>query len=473
MKLFFKRIEKTLIFSIKALMFVFLFLAFFVPYMPQLTWFPDIPGIVNLSRTAAICMTTFAVLGICFIKIYGGFAVGIKKSKEITYSVFLASVVTDFLTWIFLIIMSAELITDRRFNIFEMIPPLVVTIFVQYVIIFAFTRFGNFVFFKINDPKTVVVVYDSEDSLQSYISKIGKYKKQWTVKSVVHYKSDDLYSVISEHETVFMFDVPHGIRGPIIEYCYANNKNIYLSPDVADVIVKYSKQEILDDTTIFSASLRELTTEQKFIKRAVDIIVSGIGLIIASPIMLVEAVLIKSYDKGPAFFKQERMTKDGKKFNVLKFRTMIVDAEKDNVAVLSSKNDSRITPVGKVLRATRLDELPQLLNIFLGDMSFVGPRPERESIAEEYLKTLPQFEYRLKVKAGLTGLAQIMGKYNTTPKDKLTMDLVYIEQYSIWLDFKILLQTLRIIFKSDSTEGFDQTDKVEFVKHEEISDTEK
>ena len=167
---------------------------------------------------------------------------------------------------------------------------------------------------------------------------------------------------------------------------------------------------------------RGLSPENRFAKRLIDILFSGFALIVLSPIMIIVALLIKLYDGGPALFKQKRLTIDGKVFEVYKFRSMIVDAEKDGVARLASKNDDRITPIGKFIRAVRLDELPQLLNILKGDMSIVGPRPERPEIAEEYMKDMPEFAYRLKVKAGLTGYAQILGKYNTTPRDKLLLD---------------------------------------------------
>ena len=176
-------------------------------------------------------------------------------------------------------------------------------------------------------------------------------------------------------------------------------------------------------------------------------------LVVASPIMLITALCIKMYDHGPVFFKQKRLTIDGKEFYVYKFRSMITDAEKDGVARLATQNDSRITPVGKVIRATRIDELPQLINIFKGDMSVVGPRPERPEIAKEYEEQIPEFSYRLRVKAGLTGYAQIYGKYNTTAYDKLKMDLMYIESYSILEDLKLILATFKIIFTKESTEG--------------------
>ena len=181
------------------------------------------------------------------------------------------------------------------------------------------------------------------------------------------------------------------------------------------------------------------------------------ALIVLSPFMLVTAIAIKATDKGPVFYKQVRLTKNGKKFEILKFRSMRVDAEKDGVARLSTgENDDRITSVGRIIRKFRIDELPQLINILKGDLSICGPRPERPEIAEEYCKEIPEFALRLQVKAGLTGCAQVYGKYNSTPYDKLEMDLMYIAHPSIFEDFKIMLATIKILFVAESTEGVEE-----------------
>ena len=186
-----------------------------------------------------------------------------------------------------------------------------------------------------------------------------------------------------------------------------------------------------------------------------DIVLSLIALILSSPVLLLIAVAIKLYDRGPVFYKQERLTRDGEIFKIIKFRSMRMDSEADG-AQLAKKDDSRITPVGRVIRRIHFDELPQLFNILKGEMSFVGPRPEREEIANEYETVIPEFSFRLKVKAGLTGYAQVYGKYNTTPYDKLKLDLTYIETYSFWLDLKLMLMTFKIIFQKENTEGIEQ-----------------
>ena len=198
------------------------------------------------------------------------------------------------------------------------------------------------------------------------------------------------------------------------------------------------------------------TPEFLFIKRAFDVISSGVALIVLSPLMIVIALLIRR-DGGTAFYRQKRLTKNGREFYVLKFRSMRMDAEKDGVARLSTgENDDRITPIGHFIRAVRIDELPQLINILKGEMSVVGPRPERPEIAEQYEEELPEFSLRLQAKAGLTGYAQVYGKYNTTPRDKLLMDLQYIANPSLAEDLKIIFATIKILFMPESTEGVEK-----------------
>ena len=196
-------------------------------------------------------------------------------------------------------------------------------------------------------------------------------------------------------------------------------------------------------------------------------------MIVAAPIMLVVAIAIKIEDRGPVFYKQKRTTRYGETFDILKFRSMIVDAEKAGISIPATGHDPRITKVGRVIRAMRIDELPQILNILKGDMSIVGPRPERVEHVEEYTRKIPEFEYRLKVKGGLTGYAQIYGKYNTGAYDKLRMDLLYIENYSILLDIKLILTTIRIMFSKDSTEGFDKAAENEKLAQELIEKAKK
>ena len=229
---------------------------------------------------------------------------------------------------------------------------------------------------------------------------------------------------------------------------------MYLIPRIGDVLMSGATRMHMFHLPMLKVGRYSPTPEYLFLKRALDIVVSGLAFIVLSPIMAAVAIAIKLTDHGPVFYRQCRLTKDGKKFDVLKFRSMRVDAEKDGVARLSSgEHDDRITPVGHFIRKCRLDELPQLINILKGDMSLVGPRPERPEIAVQYERELPEFALRLQAKAGLTGYAQVYGKYNTTPYDKLQMDLMYIANPSLIEDWKILFATVKILFMPESTEG--------------------
>ena len=221
-------------------------------------------------------------------------------------------------------------------------------------------------------------------------------------------------------------------------------------------MIRSSETIDLFDTTLFLMRNSGISFEQRLIKRIMDIIISLVVLVITSPIMLLVAVAIKLYDGGPVFFIQERCTKDGKVFKIHKFRSMIVDAEKEGKAIPATENDPRITPVGRFIRKTRIDELPQMIDILQGNMSVVGPRPERVEHVKAYTKEIPEFSYRLKVKGGLTGYAQIYGKYNTTAYDKLKLDLMYIQNYSVLMDVRLIFMTIKIMLLKESTEGFDE-----------------
>lgn len=447
--------QRTIIFVLKAFLYVGIFYIFF------LLFYIDSPQIIRPSRTSGVTMTTFAAVLLSLTTAYGGYCVGKKKSKDIILSVFIATLLTDFITYFEFVIMNFNQY-NKQYLDFTNIGILFIVILLQLIYIYLLTYLGNYVFFRINPPEKCVVIVPDTEKVAEYVQKIGKFKKQFEIVYII--TSEDTYTCkkhIRVSDTVFLFDMLEGLKAELIDYSYRHHKNIYYNLELADVVINQSKHTVIDDISLLHTSFKGLTFEQRIIKRLVDVLVSGIALLILSPIFLIEAIAIKISDRGPVFYKQERLTREGKPFQVLKFRTMVVDAEKGK-AMLSSKNDSRITPIGKFLRATRLDEIPQLINVFLGQMSIVGPRPERRSIAAEYTKDLPEFKFRLRAKAGLTGLAQIRGKYNTSPKDKLILDLMYIEGYSIWKDFLIMLQTLLIFFKTDSTEGFDEDQHIEF-----------
>ena len=443
-KSFVKKLQRTFLLAFKGLFFVLLFVIFFGLFgmTERELW--------RASRTAAISMSTFVVSGICLIKIYGGFPIGRKKSKEIIYSAMLAILITDLITYFQISIMLYNY--DKRATLTEDVFSLAGIMLLQIITIYLSAYLGNYLYFAVNPPDKVVVIYGEKEGLVSFVSKINRYKKQYDIQTLCSVKDENIRQVIRDHQTIFFYALPEAEKDKMLEYCYKHRKNVYFTPELADIVIKHSHHVLVDDVTVLESRAAGLSFEQNVMKRALDIAVSLVALIVSSPIMLVEALAIKLEDGGPVFFRQPRVTRDGEIFNVLKFRTMIVDADK-NKKRLASQDDDRITKVGRVLRKLRIDELPQFINILKGEMSVVGPRPEQAEITEKYVEVLPEFRYRLKVKAGLTGLAQILGKYNTTPKDKLVLDLIYIEQYSIWVDLKIMLQTAKVLFKSDSTEG--------------------
>ena len=270
------------------------------------------------------------------------------------------------------------------------------------------------------------------------------------------------------YEAVFVAGVNSHCRNGILKYCEDRGLRGFFLPHIGDVIMQGTQHIQAFDSPVMMARRKTLRPEYRVIKRALDILFATIGLVIASPVLLVTAIAIKAYDGGPVFYKQTRLTRNGKHFKIVKFRSMKVDAEKDGVARLSTgKNDDRITPVGKVVRACRLDELPQLWNILVGEMSFVGPRPERPEIAEQYYEKMPDFKLRLQVKAGLTGYAQVYGKYNTDPYEKLEFDLMYINQMGILTDLELMFATVGILFDKESTEGVQGVTAVDYEEEDD------
>lgn len=266
---------------------------------------------------------------------------------------------------------------------------------------------------------------------------------------------------IVKYDAVVINDIPADLRNDILKFCYKNEIRTYLTPKISDIVVRGALNINLFDTPLLLVRGKGLSATQRIIKRVMDLVISLLLVIIASPVMLLVALAIKLEDGGPVFYKQARMSFDNKVFDILKFRSMIVNAEKDGRSIPATGRDPRITKVGRFTRATRIDELPQLLNILKGDMSIVGPRPERVEHMQEYGDKIPEFVFRTKVKGGLTGYAQIYGKYNTSPYDKLRLDMMYIENYSLLLDIKLILMTLRIMLTKESVEGFETIEQLE------------
>ncbi len=331
--------------------------------------------------------------------------------------------------------------------------PIVYLTLIEIAAAFVWSFLTSLMFKKIYPPRRMIIVYCNQNST-ALIEKMSMRQDKYHICASVSCDEDieRIKEQILRYEAVIISDVPSAMRNKLLKFTLDKSIRVYITPKLSDIIIRGSDDFNLFDTPLLLNRNEGLSFEQRLIKRTFDLVMSIVALAVLSPFMLIAALAVKLYDRGPVFYRQERLTINGKSFYVFKFRSMVVDAEKHG-AQLAGKNDERITPVGKVLRKIRFDELPQLLNIIKGDMSFVGPRPERPEFTHRYEKTMPEFKYRLKVKAGLTGYAQVMGKYNTTPYDKLKLDLMYIENQSFILDLKIILMTVKIVFVPDATEG--------------------
>lgn len=313
------------------------------------------------------------------------------------------------------------------------------------------------IYLAIHKAKKTVVVYRNSEDLKR-LEEISHLKQKFSIEKLIENPADDYKALEKEmdgYDAVVVAGVNASLRNGIAKYCIENGLLGYFAPHVGDIIMQGAHHISSFSVPIVNIRRTSRSPFYILIKRLFDIIVSFTAIVLLSPIYLITALIIKLYDHGPVLYKQVRLTKDGREFKILKFRSMRVDAEKDGVARLASENDDRITPVGKFIRACRLDELPQFFNILFGDMSIVGPRPERPEIAAQYEEEMPAFSLRLQVKAGLTGFAQVYGKYNSTPYDKLQMDLMYVNKMSVSEDLRLMFATLRILFMSESTEGIE------------------
>lgn len=381
---------------------------------------------------------------------YFGNKFGIYEVTELIYSNFLALFISNVIFGLILMVIAQSIHGFTNLAVFSIL---------QFIFMCFWVVFCNKMHLRIYGSHRILVVSGDKEASDILRKKLENRKKRFYVKEIVYEAEgiDHVFERLEEYRTILAIHVSGNMINTLTHYCFQEGKQFFTVPQIPEIIRRGMNTVHIIDTPLYSSKKYPITIEQAFAKRFFDILVSGIATIVLSPFMLVTALAIKLQDGGPVFYKQKRLTQGGKEFDVLKFRSMIVDAEKNSGARLSSgENDSRITKVGKIIRAIRFDELPQLLNILKGDMSIVGPRPERPEIAEQYYKDLPEFEYRLKVKAGLTGYAQVFGKYNTTPKDKLKLDLMYINNYSFYQDLKICFYTVKILFLKDSTEGIEE-----------------
>jgi exopolysaccharide biosynthesis polyprenyl glycosylphosphotransferase len=310
---------------------------------------------------------------------------------------------------------------------------------------------------KTHKPLNTVVISDDKRRGGEVARKINGYSHTHRVKDIVVNNGIDYHAVISAYDAIVLVNAPLDKKNEIALECWNQQKELIIVPDIYELIVNNASLLQFDDQVTYKVKSLGLTKNQRIVKRLVDIVFSAIALVLLSPVMLVLAIMIRR-DGGPALYTQNRVTLNGRVFRLYKFRTMIPDAEKLTGPTLATKDDPRITKVGKRLRQMRLDELPQFWNVLKGDMSLVGPRPEREHFINLYMQSLPEYQFREKVRAGITGLAHVMGKYNTTPEERIKLDLTYIQNYSLFLDIKILIETIRIVLTKEYAEGIERTD---------------
>lgn len=391
-----------------------------------------------------VVVALYAVLYMIFGRVYGGFWISLNRISESVYSQALAVMMTSGIMYVVTFLLERQL---------PDIWPVMAAFAVQLVLSGLWSMAAHVAYYMLFPATKTIIVYDERQGMEKLIQDYGFEKKFTVIKTLKVEQCIANIDLLHNAQTVFVSGVHSHERNIILKYCVEQGIMMYLVPRIGDVLMSSAQQMHMFHLPMLRVGRYNPSPWHTIAKRTFDVVSAGALFLVISPLMLITALAIKT-DGGPVFYKQRRLTQDGKEFDVLKFRSMRVDAEKDGVARLSTGDkDDRITKVGRFIRKVRIDELPQLLNIIGGSMSVVGPRPERPEIASQYVKEMPEFSLRLQAKAGLTGYAQVYGKYNTTPYDKLQMDLMYISNPSFWEDLRIIFATIKILFVPESTEG--------------------
>lgn len=398
------------------------------------------------TETLLMVGLLYCIVYFFFAKMYDAHKIGLYRLQELAFSQMLAYGISDGVLFIaaFFWFHNFQRIRIRLF---------LLAFVLQLILILINTFLFNRLYAHFDEPRKIMILYGSED-YKRLLVKIQEKKRRYQVLACMNESEDTsaIFETLAKCKDIYLCDVRDEVKDRVILFCNAHQKDIHISMDIGDLLILGDEVSHSFDTPFLRNKKTPVAWYYPFLKRLSDIVISMTAILLLSPIMIITALSIKLYDRGPVFYKQTRLTKDGRRFEIIKFRSMKMDAEK-NGAQLSTVHDDRITPVGKIIRKLRIDELPQLFNILKNDMAVVGPRPERPEIAAQYEQDIPEFHLRLQVKAGLTGYAQVYGKYNTTPLDKLKLDLIYITQRSVLFDLRILFYTLKIIFIPESTEG--------------------
>ncbi len=398
------------------------------------------------ARGQLLAVSIYVVMLVMFSGMYSTQKIETKRIVDITLSQSLAVAFTNVLTYLQICLMAHGFIDPM---------PLVMLTVCDLVAIVLWAVISKSVYRRIYPAYRMLMVYSGDKPVE-VASKFSSRFDRYTISGFVDISNDTpdcVLPMLKDCDAVIISDqLSEQERSELIKLCFERSVPAYVLPSLSDLILRGADNSNIFDSPVVVCQNCGLRAENQFFKRLLDLLLIIPIAIIMAPFMLIIALLIKLYDGGTVFYKQQRLTQDGKIFWIYKFRSMRMDSEKGR-AQLAKKNDSRITPVGKVLRAIHFDELPQIINILKGDMSIVGPRPERPEIAEEYCEIIPEFNYRLKVKAGLTGYAQVFGKYNTRPIDKLKLDVYYIQHQNLLLDIELIFKTVKILFEKDNTEG--------------------
>ncbi len=401
------------------------------------------------ARGNYLVVGLFVGLYFLYGRVYEAFLISMNPVSEIVFSQGLSAFIADSILYVVIWLLTKHLPNPL---------PLIGTLAVQVGLSAVWSGLARLWYFHTWTPRRTLIIYDQRQDMEQMLDEPNMRRKFNIVERLnVEEALSGQLPELQEVDAVFLCGIHSHERNLLLKECIAADVVTYITPRIGDVLMKSAQPVHMFHLPVLRTKRCKPSPEYLFVKRVMDICISLVALIIASPVLLATAIIIKATDGGPVFYKQLRMTKDGKEFLIYKFRSMRVDAEKDGVARLSTGvNDDRVTPVGRVIRRFRIDEFPQLLCVLRGHMSIVGPRPERPEIARQYEESLPEFGLRLQVKAGLTGYAQVYGKYNTPPYDKLQMDLLYISHLSIVEDLRILFATVKILFFSISTEGIQE-----------------
>lgn len=454
---------KSIIRSVEGLLELFLLAALY--YFVCRHGYADALSPTYIGISKYILTGVYGLLTTVLFACFDGFKFGHLRVTEVLLSQWIALFIVNFITYWQLCLVANAIISPT---------PLIFALVIGALVSLICVATYNFFYHRLYAPRNMVMIFGRDKAVTLKFKMETRPDKYRIVKLLsIDEGFEKICEQIVKYDAVVINDIPADLRNDILKFCYKNEIRTYLTPKISDIVVRGALNINLFDTPLLLVRGKGLSASQRIIKRLMDLLISLLLVVFASPVMLLVALAIKLEDGGPVFYKQARMSFDNKVFQILKFRSMIVDAEKDGRSIPATGRDPRITKVGRLTRATRIDELPQLLNILKGDMSIVGPRPERVEHMQEYGDRIPEFVFRTKVKGGLTGYAQIYGKYNTSPYDKLRLDMMYIENYSLLLDIKLIFMTLRIMLTKESVEGFETIEQLEHLALDAVEHREK